>query len=425
MAPGDRRGATFASEFRMPSLGADMQAGTVVNWLVKPGDHVTHGDVVAEVETEKGVFEVEISSDGVVDELAVGKGAKVPVGTVLARLRRDGVTTPPATGGAGTIETPVAAPTAAPPAPPAAPAAPAAPAGAAPAHIVRASPLARKIAEAKGVDLANVTGTGPGGAITKADVERASSAPSAQRVETTAAPPVAPPVAPPIAAPTSEPMLAMRHAVAAAVSRSKREIPHYYLGTDISLGAAMGWLAAQNQARAIADRILPAALLLKSVALALRKYPALNGFWTDDAHHPAEAIHVGVAISLRAGGLIAPAIHDADQLSLGDLMRALSDLVRRTRAGGLRSSEMTDATITVSNLGDEGAASVFGVIYPPQLALVGFGKINERPWAEGGMLGVRPVVTATLAADHRATDGHYGSRFLAEIDRLLQTPESL
>ena len=217
----------------------------------------------------------------------------------------------------------------------------------------------------------------------------------------------------------------MRRAVAAAVTRSKREIPHYYLSADVSLGNAMAWLAAQNQARAIVDRILPAALLLKSVALALRTYPALNGFWVDDAHRPAESINLGVAISLRSGGLIAPAIHCADSLPLDDLMRALSDLVRRARSGGLRGSEMTDPTVTVSNLGDEGAACVYGVIYPPQVALVGFGKIADRPWAERGMLGVRPVVTVTLAADHRATDGHYGSRFLAEIDRLLQAPESL
>ena len=163
----------------------------------------------------------------------------------------------------------------------------------------------------------------------------------------------------------------------------------------------------------------------KSVALGLRKFPELNGFWTDDAFHPAEAVHLGVAISLRGGGLIAPAIHDADRLAIDDLMRALAGLVQRARSGGLRSSEMMDATVTVSNLGDEGAASVLGVIYPPQVALVGFGKISERPWAESGLLGVRPVVTVTLAADHRATDGHYGGRFLAEIDRLLQTPEAL
>lgn len=383
------------SEFRMPSLGADMQSGTVVAWLVKPGDRVKHGDVVAEVETEKGVFEVEIGNDGIIDQISVAKGAKVPVGTVLARLRGEE---------ALVVAEPAAAlVTTAPP-----------------SHVVRASPLARRIAESKGIDLTSVTGTGPGGAITKADVERTAGGGAAQTIS---APPEA--QAKPSGPPATDAALAMRRAVAAAVSRSKREIPHYYLGCDVNLGPALAWLTAHNATRTVAERILPAALLLKSVALALRQFPELNGFWIDDAHRAAEAVHLGVAISLRGGGLIAPAIHNADRLSIDELMRALSDLVRRARSGGLRSSEMMDATVTVSNLGDEGAASVFGVIYPPQVAIVGFGRINERPWAENGLLGVRPIVTVTLAADHRATDGHYGGRFLAEIDRLLQTPESL
>ena len=413
----DRDAGTTANEFRMPSLGADMRFGTLVAWLVKPGDRVKRGDVVAEVETEKGVFEVEISNGGIVDEVIVAKGTKVPVGTVLARLRTDGAEKPQVTAATPSPVTPptpspVAAATPSAVAPEAAPSAPPAP----PEHAPRASPLARKIAQTMGVDLAQVAGTGPEGAITKADVERAASAAGVERVA---------PIAAPSEPAATESMLAMRRAVAAAVSRSKREIPHYYLSTDINLGPALKWLAAKNEKRPVVERVLPAVLLLKSVAVALRQYPALNGFWTDDAHHAADAIHVGIAISLRGGGLIAPAIHDTDRLSLDDLMRALSDLVRRARSSGLRSSEMTDATITVSNLGDEGASSVLGVIYPPQLALVGFGKISERPWAENGMLGVRPVVTATLAADHRATDGHYGGRFLAEVDRLLQTPESL
>jgi pyruvate dehydrogenase E2 component (dihydrolipoamide acetyltransferase) len=217
----------------------------------------------------------------------------------------------------------------------------------------------------------------------------------------------------------------MRQAVAAAVSRSKREIPHYYLGTDIDMSAALDWLEETNAQRPITQRILPAALLLKAVALALLEYPSLNGWWTEGAFRAGGGVHLGVAISLRGGGLIAPAIHDVDRLSPVALMAALGDLVQRARGGGLRGSEMTDATITVSNLGDEGVQLLFGVIYPPQVALVGFGRISERPWASGGLLGVRPVVTATLSADHRATDGHYGARFLAELARRLQAPEAL
>jgi pyruvate dehydrogenase E2 component (dihydrolipoamide acetyltransferase) len=137
------------------------------------------------------------------------------------------------------------------------------------------------------------------------------------------------------------------------------------------------------------------------------------------------AVHLGVAVSLRGGGLVAPAIHDADRLSLDELMVSLRDLVERARAGRLRSSEMADPTITVTSLGDQGAEEVFGVIYPPQVAMVGFGRIVERPWARDGLLGVHPTVRATLAADHRASEGHEGSRFLATLDRLLQAPEAL
>jgi pyruvate dehydrogenase E2 component (dihydrolipoamide acetyltransferase) len=217
----------------------------------------------------------------------------------------------------------------------------------------------------------------------------------------------------------------MRRAIAAAMSRSNREIPHYYLETGIDMSATLRWLEGENLKRSIKDRILPAVLLLKGVARALGDVPELNGFWLDGRHQVQEAVHIGFAIALRQGGLIAPAIHNVDLLGLDALMAAVRDLITRTRAGRLRSSEMTDATITVTNLGDLGVNTVYGVIYPPQVALVGFGRIAERPWAENGMLGVRRVVTATLAADHRATDGHRGSLFLASLNRHLQGPEKL
>lgn len=426
-------GAPPPSEFRMPSLGADMQFGTVVGWLVAPGDAVAKGDVIVEVETEKGVFEVEAGIGGVVDELVVAKGTRVPVGTVLAMLRAAGGDVSPA---APAVTSPEAAAPAAIPSPPAttpvlaAPAAVPLPPATTPAPVpatprrtrIRTSPLARRIAEEAGIDISTIAGTGPGGAITKEDVERAlAAAPAATALP---APPV--PLAPPVPpVPTRTAADAMRQAVAAAVSRSKREIPHYYLGTDIDMSAALDWLEETNAQRPITQRILPAALLLKAVALALLEYPSLNGWWTEGAFRAGGGVHLGVAISLRGGGLIAPAIHDVDRLSPAALMAALGDLVQRARGGGLRGSEMTDATITVSNLGDEGVQLLFGVIYPPQVALVGFGRISERPWASGGLLGVRPVVTATLSADHRATDGHYGARFLAELARRLQAPEAL
>ncbi len=217
----------------------------------------------------------------------------------------------------------------------------------------------------------------------------------------------------------------MRETIGRLMARSKREIPHYYLSTTVDLAQARGWMQERNRDLPVGERLVPAALMLKATALAVRKHPQLNGFWVDDAFVPGTGVHLGVAISLRGGGLVAPAIHDADRLGVDELMSAMRDLVTRARAGRLRGTEMSDPTLTVTNLGDQGVESVHGVIYPPQVALVGFGRVVERPWAVDGMLAVRPVVSLTLAADHRATDGFSGGRLLATIDQLLQTPEEL
>ena len=217
----------------------------------------------------------------------------------------------------------------------------------------------------------------------------------------------------------------MREAIGALMARSKREIPHYYLQLEIDMSRAIEWLHEANLQRPVNDRLLPSALLLSAVARAAVEMPEMNGFWTDGAFRPGPGVHLGVAVSLRGGGLIAPALHDADSKDLDQTMAGVRDLVQRARAGRLRSSEMSDPTLTVTNLGERGVDLVHGVIYPPQVALVGFGAVRERPWAADGMLGVRPTVIATLAADHRASDGHTGGRFLALIDRQLQKPETL
>jgi len=283
-----------------------------------------------------------------------------------------------------------------------------------PAPHVRASPLARRTAEDLHVDLATVRGTGEGETITKADVERAA-----------AAHPVAP-GAPAVVPRPPDRLASMRKVIAAAMARSKREIPHYYVGLQIDMSRALSWLAAENAKRPVTARLLHAVLLLRAVALATREVPEMNGYWVDGQFRPGSGVHVGVAISLRQGGLVAPAIHDVDGKSLEQLMRELLDLVKRTRAGVLRSSEVSDATITVTNLGDQGVETVFGVIYPPQVALVGFGRLVQRPWtATEGTIAMRPFISASLSADHRASDGHRGGRFLAAIDQLLQKPETL
>jgi pyruvate dehydrogenase E2 component (dihydrolipoamide acetyltransferase) len=209
------------------------------------------------------------------------------------------------------------------------------------------------------------------------------------------------------------------------MATSNREIPHYHLTTTIDMHKALAWLAERNTDRPPAQRLLPAALLLRASALAAAQHHQLNGFWVDDEFRPATGVQLGVAIALRGGGLVAPAIRDADQLSVDDTMAALRDLVTRSRRSALRGSELSGGSITVTNLGERGAESVLGVIYPPQVALVGFGRIVERPWVSTGDVVVRPTVTASLSADHRATDGHLGSLFLESIDQALQQPEAL
>ena len=217
----------------------------------------------------------------------------------------------------------------------------------------------------------------------------------------------------------------MRQAIAAAMSRSNREIPHFHLASTIDMARAAAWLAEENKRRKIADRLLYGVLLIKAAALALHDVPELNASWVDDHVVPHESVHTGIAVSLPGGGLVAPALHDADQQTLDDLMKNLRDLVMRARAGSLRSSEMSDPTVTITSLGEEGAEAVYGLIYPPQVALIGFGRLLDRPMSVDGQVVSRPAVVATLAADHRVADGHRGSRFLARLDRLLQEPEKL
>ncbi|MDH4052431.1 MAG: 2-oxo acid dehydrogenase subunit E2 [Rubrivivax sp.] len=280
----------------------------------------------------------------------------------------------------------------------------------------RVSPAARRRAAEAGVDADSLHGTGVDGAVTLADVELAISA-------ATKAAPAAP--APARAGRGGFDPAQMRQAIAAAMGRSKREIPHYYLGTTVDFHAAQTWLDGWNASRPPAERLLPAVLLLKATARALAQVPQLNGFYGKDGFRAGSGIHIGWAISLRGGGLVAPALHDADRQDLPALMTSLRDLVRRARTGGLKSSELTDPTITVTSLGDRGADSVLGVIYPPQVAIVGFGRVVERPWVVAGSVVPRPLVTLSLAADHRASDGHLGGRLLAAIDGALQDPAKL
>ncbi|WP_330180552.1 2-oxo acid dehydrogenase subunit E2 [Nocardia sp. NBC_01503] len=593
-------------EFRMPSLGADMTEGTLLTWLVHPGDSVHAGDVVAEVDTAKAAIEVECFDDGVIGELLVPEGVTVPVGTPLATITAVAaagdtgsaaeIPTGPAkvteavkvaeaaevaaaaegeraaeipevgevaaaTVGTGVADRPsrrrkraIRAATRAEAPPEAAPVRAAAslptaespnartlPFAAGAQHTgVRATPLVRRLAAEAGIDLDTVHGSAPGGRIVRSDVEhaateragaierpegmihntgeefavpvpasrtadrivsddvarqqqtpsdalahasdktgrasgyarrlavdlgvdlaavggsgidgavraadvRAAAATVAQRREssTEVAPALGSRTVAPEPAPTERVVsaassraervaelpprdpVAMRRAIAAAMTRSKQTVPHYYLSSTVDMDAALRWLRETNRRAPVAERLLPAALLLTATARAAKAVPEMNGYWVDERFQPASVVHLGMVVSLRGGGIIVPTIPDADTLAPTAMMAALRGVAERTRTLRLRAADTTPATITVTNLGDLGADSVFGVIAAPQVAIVGFGAISERPCAVDGLLGVRAQVTATLSADHRASDGAVGARFLHTLSDLLQHPEEL
>ncbi len=416
------------AEFLMPSLGSDMLAGTLIEWRVQLGDHVRRRDVIAVVETEKAAIEIEVYDEGVIESLLVQPGQKVAVGTVMAIIRSETEPVAFVPDEVPPVESaPLSTEPARVPGPEREQPLPSIPASG--IHRIKASPYARKLAAERSIDLNTMGGTGPEGVICAADIEQAGvAAPLEPPVKTTQTPikeeafAAAPQQEQP---PAKDYHAAMRRAIATAMARSKREIPHYYLQTRIDMHRTLLWLAEENKKRPIKDRMLPVIPLIRAVALSLADVMELNGHWIDGRHQIAEAIHIGFVISLRQGGIIAPAILNADDKSLDELMAALRDLIMRARSGGLRSTEMTDATVTITNLGDLGVETVYGIIYPPQVALVGFGKTMEQPWADRGMIGVRPVLTATLAADHRATDGHRGAQFLDALNRYLQEPSKL
>jgi pyruvate dehydrogenase E2 component (dihydrolipoamide acetyltransferase) len=389
----------MTSEFRMPTLGPDMESGTLVAWQVKPGDTVKHGDIVAQVETDKGVIDVEIFAAGTVQKLLVEPGAHVPVGTVLAQLSGEEPTdvTSAVPERINEIEPARVAPEAAlPTLPPAV------------QKRQKISPAARARAHALGIDISRVTGTGAGAVVTLEDINR-----------------LAVRSAPATARPSADQVHDMRRVIGKAMSRSKREIPHYYLSMDCCFSKARSWLEQHNSSASIEQRLLPSALLLKAVALAAHALPDFNGYYKDEAFVPSSDVHVGMAIAMRGGRLVAPAILNGDQKSLPAIMSELRDLATRVRAGHMRATELALSTITVTSLAEEGVGSLMPIIYPPQVAIVGFGSILEQPWVVGGAVCVAPVIAISLAADHRVTDGRAGARFLRHIHDALQAPEAL
>jgi pyruvate dehydrogenase E2 component (dihydrolipoamide acetyltransferase) len=424
-------------DITMPSLGADMTEGTLTQWLVKEGEQVASGDIIAVLETQKGAIDMEVYSSGTIAEILVLPVTEVPVGTVLARIRL----AEPSKNRSEPI--PVLAPLPA----PIKVITPDATTSEPPIEMeksiavsklakvndikvtdVKASPIARRLAKEQQLNLSGIKGSGPQGAILLNDLShllkteiniKNDNHKSADKTEQN-----------------------MRNAIAVAMTKSKQEIPHFYLSLELELNNAQQWLQQRNQATSPEKKVLLLALLLKALAKSLVKYPKLNGFYQSafyqgttfgkestfekkSAFEQASGIHIGNVISLRQGGLVVPAIHDVDKLSVTELMRGLRDITDRSRNGHLRSSELMDATITVTNMGERGADSVFGIIYPPQVAILGFGKVRKIVKVVNDNVVIAPVLTVSLSADHRVIDGMLAAKFLNYLAKKLQKPERL
>ncbi|MGJ8588304.1 MAG: dihydrolipoamide acetyltransferase family protein [Yoonia sp.] len=398
------------TQFVMPSLGADMEDGTLIEQLVAAGDAVHRGDIIAAVETQKGAIEIEVFEDGFLDKWLVPLGTKVPVGTPIAVIRASDAPDKP--------EMPQPADPAPAPPPPEAPqpddpvAPPATPEEPSPtpeqpaetpqelsqSERQRVSPAARRRAVQTGFDLASL---GTGKIISLRDIPDTPEGPKA------------------------EPLTAMRQAISAAMTRSKREIPHYYLSDTIDLTLAEDFIEAYNADQPPDARLALSVLYVRAVALAARQYPDFNGYFENNQFTSSHAVHLGMAINLRGGGLVAPALHDADQGDLETLMARLKDLVARVRQGRFRARELSDPTLTLTSLGDRGVAGITGVIFPPQVAIVGIGTPSLQPMVVGDTVQPRRICRMTLAADHRVSDGHQGAKFLRAIIKHMQNPEQL
>jgi pyruvate dehydrogenase E2 component (dihydrolipoamide acetyltransferase) len=427
-------------EITMPSFGSDMEQGVLTEWLVKPGDQVKRGDSLAVIETHKGAIELDAFDEGTIAKLLIEVGQKTPVGTPIALLRQVGDSVESDTIEA--LEQPEPSPTPLVEAtasagseltaqqlrgqnPPPMPST-----NSLSSNYQPVSPVARRLAEENNLALNLVTGTGPHGAIRLIDVERALIASSSSET----APAQAGVAAPVISSATSnqgesrvksgfDPQ-AMRDAITATVTRSKREIPHYYLTHTLDISALQSYLQQQNAQREPEQRILLIAVMLRAIAISLGRFGQLNGHYQEE-FVPAEPINIANAVNLRGGGLVMPVLKEVERCSLDELMTQLQGVVSRAKAGALKYSDLENPTFTVTSIGERGVDSIFGVIYPPQVAIVGLGCPRDVAVVEAGEVVIRTIITATLSADHRVTDGHYGSRFLCDINKRLQQPEAL
>ena len=412
------------SEVTMPSMGADMTEGTIVKWLKAEGDQVGRGDKLAEVETDKTVVEMEAYAEGLLRKIVVSEGSLVQVGAVIAFIgdadddSREVATAAPAAEAAS--EAPAATPAPAAPAPEpvqqAAPAPVAVPASQ--GGRIKASPIARKIAEEKGVDIAAITGTGPGGRITKSDVENFTPSPGFA---------VSGGRSPVVLDGSDTPLSSMRQAIARVTVRSKTEAPHYYVTHEIDMSAAMTFRRQLNEALAEeGDRVSVNDLILMALTKTLIKYPKWNSFFDGDKLIGHPSINLGVAIALDEG-LIVPAVIDIQNMSLVGISRAVRDLGKRARGdgGNLTQAELTQGTFGTSNLGMFGTDTFSAIIVPPNAGIIAVGTVKEKPVVRDGKVVVASMMNATISADHRVGDGAEAAVFLGEFQKNLENPARL
>lgn len=375
-------------EFKMPSLGADMEQGTLVEWLKQPGDVIHRGDVLAVVETQKGAIEIEVFNDGVLRDCLASPGERVPVGEVIAILdSADTSIMPTVKPSFSAVPSHTPASVERPPVKP------------------KITPAARKLAQQLGLDVSNIAADSSG-VVGLRQVQASSTGTFTSEVRT-----------------SGIDFKEMRKAIAAAMARSKREIPHYYVSSNLDVTALMDWLAQENATRSVADRLLYAVPLFRILARTLMETPELNGHYEQGTFSPAQTVNAGIAVAMRGGGLVAPSIQDVAGKSIDELRKSLTDLVGRVRSGRLRSSELSNATVTFSNLGERTADTLMPIIYPPQVAIIGCGQIVRRPWVKEEEVQVRQIMSVTVAGDHRVSDGRSAARFLSRLEQRLFTPE--
>ena len=435
----------MATELKMPALSPTMEEGTLAKWLVKEGDTVSSGDILAEIETDKATMEFEAVDEGTVAKILVAEGTEgVKVGTPIALITAEGedAGAPAAESREPAAEAPPAAAaaeqavTATAPAPVETPAAPAE--AAAPPREegdrIKASPLARRLAQAQGIDLASLKGSGPGGRIVRADLGQAAGGTMGrpQQDQASAAAP-APAATPAVAAQpfsTDIPHEAvklsnMRKTIARRLTEAKREIPHIYLTVDVRLDALLklrGELNASLAARGV--KLSVNDMLIKALALALEAVPECNVSFTPNELIMYQRADVSVAVSIP-GGLITPIVQDAAAKSLSRISTEVGDLAARAKEGKLSPHEYQGGTASISNMGMFGIKQFDAVINPPQAMILAIGAGEKRPYVEGDQLTVATVMSATGSFDHRAIDGADGARFMKAFKELVENPLGL